>query len=146
MANVLTSCGVVVTDGAHVLLGHATGSARWDIPKGIQEPGEDFATTAARELREETGLVVELAALRPLGCHAYRPGKDLVLFTWRRVEMPLPTTLSCSSTFLLRGRQVPEFDRFACPDWNKAWTLVGKSMRSLLQRLADGGAWGDSAG
>lgn len=89
--------------------------------------------------------MARLDALRPLGRHAYRPAKDLVLFTWRCVEMPVPTTLTCASMFLLRGRQVPEFDRFACPDWANAWTMVGKSMRSVLQRLADGGAWSEPA-
>ena len=50
-----TSCGVLLTDGAALLLGHATGSARWDIPKGEADLGEDHAACAARELREETG-------------------------------------------------------------------------------------------
>ena len=52
-----TSCGVIVSDGERILLGHAARSPRWDIPKGVAEPGEDFAEAAARELREETGLV-----------------------------------------------------------------------------------------
>ncbi len=145
MATVLTSCGVIVTDGARVLLGHATGSSRWDIPKGIQEPGEEPAATALRELREETGLTPAPATLRPLGRHAYRSGKNLELFVWRRSEMPEVNTLTCASTFQLRGRAVPEFDRFACPAWADAWAMVGTSMRSVLERLAAAGAWDDAA-
>ena len=53
-----TSCGVIVTDGERILLGHATRSPRWDIPKGVAEPGESFVNTAARELFEETSLSV----------------------------------------------------------------------------------------
>ena len=30
--------------------------SHWDFPKGHIEPGEDFATTARRELAEETGI------------------------------------------------------------------------------------------
>lgn len=30
--------------------------SHWDFPKGHMEPGEDPQTTAARELREETGI------------------------------------------------------------------------------------------
>jgi 8-oxo-dGTP pyrophosphatase MutT (NUDIX family) len=56
-----TSCGVIVTDGRRLLLGHATNSPRWDIPKGIAEPGESFVAAAVRELEEETGLRVEPA-------------------------------------------------------------------------------------
>ena len=58
-----TSCGVIVTDGERVLLGHATRSPRWDIPKGIAEPGETLPVGAARELLEETGLVVDPAQM-----------------------------------------------------------------------------------
>src|SRR5690349_13247242 len=72
-----TSCGVIVTDGQRILLGHATRSPRWDIPKGIAEPGETFASAAGRELLEETGLMVPATELRDLGLHAYLRDKDL---------------------------------------------------------------------
>ncbi len=41
-----TSCGVVVTDGVRLLLGHATRSPRWDIPKGVAEAGETHLAAA----------------------------------------------------------------------------------------------------
>ncbi|MBV8915190.1 MAG: NUDIX domain-containing protein, partial [Acetobacteraceae bacterium] len=50
----LTSCGVLVSDGARLLIGQATASPRWDIPKGVAEPGEDLLAAAVRELDEET--------------------------------------------------------------------------------------------
>ncbi|MFC5032006.1 NUDIX domain-containing protein [Streptomyces sp. DSM 41987] len=37
---------------------------KWDLPIGKSDPGEPVTDTAARELREETGLVVDPAALR----------------------------------------------------------------------------------
>jgi putative (di)nucleoside polyphosphate hydrolase len=64
-----TSCGVIVTDGQQLLLGHATRSPRWDIPKGIVEPGETLAVAAARELLEETGLTVTPEEITNLGVH-----------------------------------------------------------------------------
>jgi len=36
------------------------GTLQWTLPKGAQEPGETVADTAMREVREETGLEVEL--------------------------------------------------------------------------------------
>ena len=50
------ACGGRVTDGKRLLLGHATRSPRWDIPKGLAEPGESLAAAAVRELAEETDL------------------------------------------------------------------------------------------
>lgn len=40
---------------------------RWGLPGGGLEPGEDFRTAAARELAEETGLVVPAEHLESLG-------------------------------------------------------------------------------
>ena len=127
-----TSCGVIVTDGQRLLLGHATRSPRWDIPKGMAEPGESFAAAAVRELFEETGLEVPEAALRPLGVHAYRRGKDLALFCWPSPQLPDPKQLICTSCFPLGGRMIPEFDRFGLFPQDEALTRVGKDMARLL--------------
>src|SRR3954466_16108179 len=92
-----TSCGVVVSDGRQLLLGHATRSVLWDIPKGLAEAGESFAAAARRGLEEETGLHAPEGALVDLGVHVYRPGKDLALFAWRPAEMPEVGRLRCRS-------------------------------------------------
>jgi len=133
---VKTSCGVVVGDGERILLGHATRSPRWDIPKGEAEPGEDFAAAAVRELREETGLRVVPEELADLGVHSYRRGKNLALFAWRPRTMPDPQTLVCASLFALSdGRLLPEFDRFGLFAWDEAQARVGKSLARLLALL-----------
>ncbi len=127
------SCGVIVTDGNRVLLGHATRSPRWDIPKGLAEPGETLAAAAVRELAEETGLTVSECELRPLGTYAYLRNKDLALFAWTPHEMPSPDTLICHSTFALPGGAiVPEFDRFGLFPWQEALTKVGKNLARIL--------------
>jgi 8-oxo-dGTP pyrophosphatase MutT (NUDIX family) len=139
MKTVTTSCGVIVSDGARILLGHATRSPRWDIPKGEAEPGEGFAEAAARELQEETGLVVPLSALRALGVHPYRRGKDLALFAWTRPTLPDPTDLTCTSHFALPdGTLLPEFDRFGVFSWEEALGRVGKSMALVLSSIPHG--------
>lgn len=130
-----TSCGVIITDGKRLLLGHATGSPRWDIPKGMAEPGESFAAAAVRELQEETGLSVRETELRPLGVHAYRRGKDLALFCWPAPELPDPKQLTCTSHFPLGGRMVPEFDRFGLFSHAEAVQRVGKDMARLLGEI-----------
>jgi 8-oxo-dGTP pyrophosphatase MutT (NUDIX family) len=132
----VTSCGVIVTDGERLLLGHATNSPRWDLPKGIAEPGESFAAAAVRELFEETGLVAAEGELRPLGVLPYRRGKDLALFLWRRAALPDPKALACASCFAWHGRMVPEFDRFGLFTIDEAVTHVGRDMARRLAGIS----------
>jgi 8-oxo-dGTP pyrophosphatase MutT (NUDIX family) len=131
-----TSCGVIVGDSERVLLGHATRSPRWDIPKGEAEPGEGFAEAAARELMEETGLVAPPTALLALGVRPYLRGKDLALFAWTPSPLPDPKNLVCTSHFSLpNGTLLPEFDRFGLFLWEEALSRVGKSMARVLAAL-----------
>jgi len=127
-----TSCGVLVTDGELLLLGRAPLSPRWDLPKGVAEPGEALVAAARRELFEETGLEAPEAVLRPLGTFSYLPAKDLALFLWTPSAMPDPAALVCTSHFLWKGRQWPEFDRFGLFPRDEALRLVGKNMARVL--------------
>jgi len=136
MSSRQTSCGVIVTDGERVVLGHATRSPRWDIPKGVVEPGENFAEAAARELLEETGLVASPDELVALGVHPYLRGKDLALFVWTPQQLPDPRSLSCTSYFTIAdGTSLPEFDRFGVFGWEEALARVGKNLARLLTAI-----------
>jgi 8-oxo-dGTP pyrophosphatase MutT (NUDIX family) len=131
-----TSCGVIVTDGQRLLLGHATRSPRWDIPKGVAEADEDFAAAAVRELSEETGLAAPSDELVALGVHPYLRGKDLALFAWALQPLPDPKTLACHSHFALAdGTLLPEFDRFALFAWDEALRRVGKNLARVLMSI-----------
>ncbi len=74
---VIPCVGAVVTDGQGRLLmikrGHEPGAGLWSIPGGRIEPGETDAEALVREMREETGLVVEVGSL--IGS-VQRPGLD----------------------------------------------------------------------
>jgi 8-oxo-dGTP pyrophosphatase MutT (NUDIX family) len=126
------TCGVLVTDGELLLLGHATRSPRWDIPKGVADPGEAFAAAARRELFEETGIEAPESELRPLGVFSYLPAKDLALFLWAPPVMPDPAALFCLSCFAWKGREWPEFDRFGLFTHEEALRRVGKNMARVL--------------
>jgi 8-oxo-dGTP pyrophosphatase MutT (NUDIX family) len=129
-----TSCGVIVTDGECILLGHATRSPRWDIPKGVAELDEGFPAAAVREVLEETGLTVALDELTELGVYPYLRGKDLALFAWVLPQLPDPQSLSCSTQFALaNGTLLPEFDRFGAFPWDEALLRVGKNLARVLR-------------
>ena len=131
------SCGVIVTDGQRLLLGHASRSPRWDIPKGGLEPGETLAAAACRELQEETGLVAPEEALKALGTYPYLRNKDLALFAWVVPTLPDPKTLVCSEYFELPdGTRLPEFDRFGLFTHEAAMTHLGKSLARLLAEIS----------
>jgi 8-oxo-dGTP pyrophosphatase MutT (NUDIX family) len=67
-ARAVSAGGVVLSEpapGAQVALvarRSAHGDLQWTLPKGTQEAGESITDTALREVREETGLEVELLA------------------------------------------------------------------------------------
>jgi 8-oxo-dGTP diphosphatase len=50
------------------------GAGLWSVPGGKHEPGETLAQAVAREVLEETGLVVEVGAL---ACVVERIGDDV---------------------------------------------------------------------
>ena len=69
--------GAIITDEQGRLLlirrGHEPGAGLWSLPGGRIEPGETDAEALVREMREETGLVVQPGRL--LGT-VRRPGQD----------------------------------------------------------------------
>lgn len=106
---------ILISEGERVLLGRR-GSAgnyapgRWCLPGGYIEFTEDFLTAAIREVREETGLEVEILSLlsvmsnfltptlhtlvvvlkaRIIGGD-FRPGDDLTELGWYPLEGPFP--------------------------------------------------------
>jgi 8-oxo-dGTP pyrophosphatase MutT (NUDIX family) len=111
------SCGVLLLDESGcAFLAHATGTARWDLPKGHADEGEPPFQAAVRETEEETGLDVGGLALQDLGERAYRPGKRLHVFAARvlRASVDL-ASCRCRTVFVDRatGRTRPEMDGYA---------------------------------
>jgi ADP-ribose pyrophosphatase YjhB (NUDIX family) len=62
----LVGVGAVIIENARVLLvkrAHPPLEAQWSIPGGVLEVGEMVREAAIREVREETGLIVEAGDL-----------------------------------------------------------------------------------
>jgi 8-oxo-dGTP diphosphatase len=65
--SVIPCVGAVIKDDRGRLLlikrGHAPGAGLWSLPGGRIEPGETDTEALVREMREETGLVIEAGQL-----------------------------------------------------------------------------------
>ncbi len=75
--NPLIGVGAVVVDGERVLLvrrGHEPLKGRWSLPGGLIELGEKLEAAVIREVKEETGLLVEPVELIELLDRIHREG------------------------------------------------------------------------
>jgi 8-oxo-(d)GTP phosphatase len=75
------AAGVVIFEGpgGRVFLMHQTDEDRWCLPKGHVDPGESLATTALREVREETGFehVALAGEIREVSYRFFQPKRGL---------------------------------------------------------------------
>jgi 8-oxo-dGTP pyrophosphatase MutT (NUDIX family) len=68
-AGVVYICSGYLVEQGRVLLVHHNRFGQWVPPGGHIEPGETFAQTAAREFKEETGLLVRVLSSQPAVIH-----------------------------------------------------------------------------
>jgi putative (di)nucleoside polyphosphate hydrolase len=133
------SCGtLVVNPRGELLLCHVTNTAHWDIPKGMQDPGEETLEAAMRELREEAGLAFAASRFEDLGCFDYRRDKRLHLYRVRSGDaLDDLSQLVCTSFFPhpSTGRPTPETDGFRWAARAELEALCWPRMGRLLTAL-----------
>src|SRR5262249_7741609 len=76
----IVGVSAVVRDETGRILLIKTAKAGWELPGGRVEPGEDFITALAREVREETGC--EIAGGRLTGVTSNTGAPRLTIFTF----------------------------------------------------------------
>jgi putative (di)nucleoside polyphosphate hydrolase len=140
MSALPVSCGtLVVNPDGELLLCHVTDTAKWDIPKGMQDPGESTLEAAMRELYEEAGIAYPKERFTDLGLFDYRPDKRLHLYLVRSgEELADLAHLKCSSFFPHRwsGAATPEVDGYRWAPRCQLARLCWPRMAQRLQALA----------
>jgi putative (di)nucleoside polyphosphate hydrolase len=135
----MVSCGVVMLNARRELfVCHTTGTSRWDLPKGVQEPGESVLQTAVREAWEETSLEIEAQTLNDLGRYDYLPTKQLHLFALRvAVDAFQTRDCRCHTTFPHHSTGLPtlEVDAYAWKPLNRLDDWCGKNLTRVLLAL-----------
>src|SRR6266545_2800638 len=90
-ANPMPGTEAVVLDGdGRVLLGRrafAPSAGLWDLPGGFLDEQEDPVTALRREVREETGLEIELGGFVGFYLEPY-DGRTVLCLTWRAHAQP----------------------------------------------------------
>jgi len=113
---IAVSCGTLILNNKNqVLLCHVTGTAHWDLPKGMREPDESTLDAAKRELREETGIEFDDALFEEIGGFDYQKDKRLHLYKVRApASLERLGHLVCTSHFShpATGAPTPEMDGF----------------------------------
>lgn len=85
---------VAVVENGSLLLVRPSYREEWGLPGGLVDRAESAAPAAARELHEETAIMVSADALTPLGEIAFeRFGArfEVALFLWRPPVRPVVT-------------------------------------------------------
>ena len=133
------SCGVLLVNArGEVFACHATGSPRWDLPKGVADAGEAPRDAAVREAWEESGLRLPADRLVDLGDFDYLPAKRLHLFALRVGDDAIDLSLcSCRSFYAHHrtGASMPETDAWGWKPRAAAAHWCGKNMVRVLGSL-----------
>jgi putative (di)nucleoside polyphosphate hydrolase len=139
MSKQTVSCGTLVVDADHrLLLCHVTHTDKWDIPKGMLDPGESPLEAAMRELYEEAGISFPPERFEDLGLFDYRRDKRLHLFKVDSgIELGSLDHLVCTSFFPhhVTGKATPEMDGYCWVTRDEVPRMCWPRMGALLMRL-----------
>ncbi len=166
---VVAASAVVVNDQGEILLHRRSDNAKWSVPGGAMELGESIAQAVVREVKEETGLDVEIERLvgiysDPGYVVAYSDGEVRqqfsICFACRVVGGAMATSDESLEVKFFPPEQIPELEMGEAirlrvghylerrdqpviddrADAPSSGSKTGSSQRSVGMRYAPGGA------
>lgn len=108
----------VIVDGeGRVLLQRRTDNGAWGLPGGAVEFGESVLEALHREVREETGLTIEVERL--VGVYSHPDHQQIVTYPDGNVFHFVSTCFACRPTggTLTLGDETSGLAWFAAPAW-----------------------------
>lgn len=129
----VAAVGAVVVDNGKVLLirrGKPPRPGQWSLPGGGQELGETYVEAAIREVREETGLVIEVLGLVDVVDSITRDESGAVRFHYLLADIvarPVGGTLQAGGDASEARWFSPE-EAFALPLWSETIRVIEKAL------------------
>ncbi|WP_407343539.1 NUDIX domain-containing protein [Pengzhenrongella phosphoraccumulans] len=128
--------GCVIDDRGRLLLEHRVDNDLWALPGGTHDFGESITDTVVREIREETGLDVEVIGLVGI----YTDPKHVIAYTDGEVRQQFTLAFRCR---LLGGQLEKDSEshelRWVAKDELDELT-IHPSMRKRIDHFFDGAA------
>jgi len=134
---------VVLTDGSgrvllfHVLTPDQAPGGWWELPGGGIGPGESYLEAAVREIREETGLVLDPGQVRP---PSWRRDSTWVSRGKRRLqhEVVVLAWLAADQPAIIDGGRTPEeVEDFVTFRWWQVPEITASQQRFYPGRLPE---------
>lgn len=134
MSNLKKTCGIFfISNDGLLLIGRATNSENWSIPKGLKEERETDLECAMREFFEETSLKID-SPIKYVGDFEYRnKAKKLVSFITFSNKDSKKYKPICNS--LIDNSDQPELDKFQWVDFKTAKKMIHSSQVDALNKI-----------
>ena len=128
------SCGSIIVKNGKFLIAKPYQNETWNIPKGKQNDGESFFSTAIRETLEECNIDIRKYVVESLGQFSYLKNKNLYLYL---VVVDTIPKLKCNSFFIdvKKNRRVPEMVKFKWIKFDDYKKYFSPSLSKVFDRI-----------
>lgn len=127
-----TTCATLVQYEDTILICHATHQTYWDLPKGLADENENYVDAASRELKEETGIIIDSTKLVFLHYGPYSPTKNISLYGYK--SLVKYENCVCTSMATVNRKTFPEVDNFLWTTLDGILTCTSKVMNNFIKR------------